>query len=78
MNYSKFFFSMTQAQQDRYALRAGTTGNYLRTHVFVPLKRRKIPRRDKIESLVKAAKGAVSMDDVLSFLYKSKNGKQAA
>lgn len=78
MKYSKFFFSMTRTQQDGYALSAGTTGDYLRTHVFVPLKRRKIPRKDKIDSLVSAAKGAITLDDVLAYLYKSEEARHAA
>lgn len=78
MNYIEFFFSMDREAQDRYAIKANTTGDYLRTHIFVPIERRKIPRRQKIESLVDATDGACSIDDVLDFLYKSENAKNEA
>ena len=78
MKYSNFFFSMTRIQQDEYALKAGTTGDYLRTHIFVPMKRRKIPRKDKIDALVTAASSAITLDDVLAYLYKSEEAKNAA
>jgi hypothetical protein len=78
MKYSKFFFSMSRAQQDEYAKRADTTGDYLRIHVFAPIERRKIPRREKIELLVSATGGKCSLDDVLEYLYKSSEAKTAA
>lgn len=77
MEYSKYFFDMSEVEQDEYAIRAGTTGRYLRTHVLVPSVRRKIPRRDKIEGLVNATCGACTIDDVLSYLYKTEDAKAA-
>lgn len=77
MNYQKYFQSLNKDSQDVYASRALTTGAYLRTHIFVPKIRRKIPRPDLIERLAEASNGNVSMDDVLSFLYKTEIDKAA-
>ena len=78
MNYSKYFFSMSRNKQDLYAIAAGTTGDYLRTHVFAPMERRKIPRKEMINALVTATKGKCSLDDVLEYLYKSEEARTAA
>lgn len=78
MKYSNFFFSLSREQQDRYARHAETTGDYLRTHVFAPMERRKIPRKEKIELLVSATDGKCSLDDVLEYLYKTSEAKTAA
>ena len=71
MKYLNYFTSLSKEDQDSYAVRAGTTGAYLRTHVFAPKERRKIPRPDLIKKLADATKKKVSFDDVLSFLYKN-------
>jgi hypothetical protein len=68
---------LTEEQQDKYASKAGTTGRYLRTHIFVKQERRKIPRKPMIDGLVAATKGRCSLDDVLEYLYKEENAKAA-
>ena len=78
MKYIKYFFSMTESEQNEYAVNAGTTGDYLRSHIFVPMERRKIPRKELIRDLVSASNEKVSLDDVLDFLYKSESGRRAA
>ena len=69
---------MSSDKQDDYAIKAGTTGAYLRTHVLVPIKRRKIPRPDLIERLVEATNGKVSKAELLNFLYDEDINKSAA
>jgi fatty acid/phospholipid biosynthesis enzyme len=71
MNYKKYFLELSKEAQDNYAVNAGTTGTYLRTHIFVSKSRRKIPRPDLIERLSKATNGKASMTDVLAFLYQT-------
>lgn len=78
MDYAKYFFSMTKPEQDRYAKASGTNGVYLRTHIFVPAVRRKIPRKDLITSLTDNTNGKCTITDVLTFLYTAETGKAVA
>ncbi len=78
MKYLNYFFGLDQQQQQQYALRCGTTLAYLTTHIFVNKSRRKIPRRNLIDSLWKNSRGAIDLDDVLEFLYKEEEGRKAA
>lgn len=78
MNLLDYFNSLeSQEAKKNYAEKAGTTLPYLVTHIFVPQRRRKIPRKRLVLGLAKASDGVVSLDDVLEFLYKTEIDKAA-
>lgn len=62
MRLSDFIAGMTREQQDEYAVRCGTTGIYLRTHI-VPA--RKECRKELREAMAEQSGGAVSLLEVL-------------
>jgi hypothetical protein len=66
--FRKFFLGLSLQEQDAYAKRAGTTVNYIRTHlVYVPP--RKTPRPPLLRALAYASSGRLSLDDVLEHFY---------
>jgi len=61
---------------DQYAINAGTTANYLKTHLICSPPR-KIPRKKLLKSLAEASEGNVSFQEVLDHFYKSKTTASA-
>jgi len=69
MDFKTFFLCLSQDEQERFAVSAGTTTGYIRTHLIAPLERRKTPRRELIESLVKAGQGKFTRDELLEWFF---------
>lgn len=66
MKLREYIESLSQEEQDEYAIRAGTTGNHLRMHLKHA---RKIPRLDLMMGLWEGSKGRVSRQEVLDHFY---------
>jgi len=70
MKLLSYIESLSEAEQDDYAVRAGTTGKYLRAHIKYA---RKIARPVLIDGLCSASKGKVSRKEVLNHFYAEEN-----
>ena len=68
MDYREWFLSLSEAQRDAYAQRAGTTAGYIRVHL---IGRRKIPRPALLNKLADASDGKWTVAKLLAFFYKS-------
>ena len=63
MSLSQYISGLSEAEQDAYAERCGTTGKYLRAHIKGATR---TPRPGLMRALAAESHGAVSMDAVLS------------
>jgi len=70
MNLRTYFRSLDAAAQEEFARRAGTTANYIRSHLACEPPR-KIPRQRLLEGLVQASDGALSLTDLVDYFYRS-------
>ena len=61
MKLSDYIDSMTEAEQNAYALRCGTTGKYLRGHIKFATR---VPRAALMKALSANSGGAVSSAEV--------------
>lgn len=68
MNLRTYFRALTPAQQEKFAIKAGTTANYIRTHLLCDPPR-KIPRQRLLEGFVAASKGELTRESLLSYFY---------
>ena len=75
MTFQEFINSMTEAEQDAYAVRCGTTGHNLRAHVKWA---RKVSRRDRIYAYSENSNGCVSHRAVLLHFYPERLGHDDA
>lgn len=62
MTLSKYISGLSEAEQDAYAERCGTTGKYLRGHIKCATR---VPRPALMRALAAESHGVVSLDDVL-------------
>lgn len=69
MRFPDYFSSLDEPAQEDYAERAGTTANYIRTHLLAPIQRRKTPRRELFEALILASNGDVSRSELFEHFY---------
>lgn len=77
MQLIPYFDSLSEAEQEAYAGRCGTTAKYLSTHImYRPA--RKIPRRELMYALAEHSCGKVSFDDVLKHFYPKPEKKRVS
>jgi len=69
MKLDKYFRSLESGQQELFARSVGTTTGYLKAHVFAPISRRKIPRREMLDKIWLESGGNVSRSDALNYFY---------
>lgn len=68
MTFREFFSSLSELEQEVYARRAGTTANYVRTHLMSKPPR-KTPRRRLLLALAQESGGKVSQVEVLAHFF---------
>ena len=58
--FKEFFLGLTESEREALASSAGTTVNYIRTHLIAPAHRRKTPNKELMNRLAVACaeKGA--------------------
>lgn len=61
MTFPEFINGLTEAEQDAYAERCGTTGNYLRAHLKGASR---VPRPDLMKKLAAESHGSVTRDQI--------------
>lgn len=61
MSLSQYISGLSEAEQDDYAARVGTTGKYLRGHIKFATR---IPRPALMKALANESHGQVTTDDV--------------
>lgn len=69
MKFKDFISSMSDAQLDAYALRCGTSANYLRGHLKGGTR---VPRAKLLNALWQNSKGKVSKQDVFEHFLSPK------
>lgn len=70
--FKDFYLSLTDPQREALAARAGTTTNYIRTHLIAPARRRKTPNKDLMNDLAIACTEAGAPFDkaqLLEYFY---------
>ncbi|MCK0153880.1 hypothetical protein MWU49_09205 [Alcanivorax sp. S6407] len=75
MTLYEYIDGLTEAEQDAYAGRCGTTGKYLRGHIKGATR---IPRPALMKALSVESSGEVSLDDVFRHFGLLETGKSAA
>jgi hypothetical protein len=68
-DFKKFFLDLTPTERDAFANRAGTTADYIETHLIAKVSRRQIPRKELMEGLAKSGEGCFTYAELLSFFY---------
>lgn len=72
MDFKRYFYELSPSGREAFAERAGTTVGYIQCHLIT---RRKIPRPGKMQRLVAASQNNVTLDDLLTYFYKSPRQK---
>jgi hypothetical protein len=67
MSLKEYINSLTEKEQDAYAIRCGTTGKYLRAHIRYA---RKECRKDLRKALSRESNGVVTEQEVLDHFFK--------
>lgn len=66
MQYQRYLRSLTTAELEAYAARAGTSVGYIRNAIR---NANKIPRPDLLNRLLSATEGEVSREEILEHFY---------
>lgn len=66
MDWKAWYRSLTAAERDAYAERAGTKRAYIETKLIF---KKAIPRPDLMQKLADASLGRVRYDDLVRFFY---------
>lgn len=74
MNYKTYFRSLDQAGREAHAKRANTSAEYINIHL---ISKRKIPRKELMQSLANASEGNCSYQDLINYFYLDE-GEEAA
>jgi hypothetical protein len=67
MDFKRYFYALSPSDREAFAEHAGTSVGYIQCHLIT---RRKIPRPEKMQRLVAASHGHVTLDDLLTYFYK--------
>jgi hypothetical protein len=65
-NFRSFYLDKSKEQRAVYAKEAGTTTNYIETHLVTGYK---IPRKKLVAGLVGASKGQITVMNLINFFY---------
>ena len=68
MNFKTYFRNLAREDREAYAVKAGTSANYIDNHL---VSKNKIPRKKLMESLAAASNGKLSYSDIVDYFYKS-------
>lgn len=68
MDFKRYFYALSPFGREAFAERAGTTVGHIRCYLIT---RRKIPRPEKMQRLIAASHDNVTLDDLLTYFYKS-------
>lgn len=66
MKFKNYFLSLSEQEQCAYAARAQVSRQYIQVHLLKP---RRVPRPKTMAGLVRAARGAVSWEEMLQHFY---------
>lgn len=69
MNIDEYYKSLNPAGKKAFADRAGTTTNYIETHLLAPVRRRRTPRRELFNALVEASNYMVTREELFDWFY---------
>jgi len=64
--FRDYFLSLSKKEQQAFADTAGTTTNYIRTHLIT---RYKVPRRELMSRLSAATNGHIDVTAMTNFFY---------
>jgi len=67
MKPEEYWKSLTTREKETYAVRAGSSFNYLNKHIFKPSGRSRNPKPNLIIRLASASEGNVSLEDAINF-----------
>jgi hypothetical protein len=79
-DFRSFFLSLSDADRERFAARAGASADYIRIHLIAPPQRRKIPRKLLVDKLVRACAefgASFSKEQLLAYFYETAEGPHA-
>lgn len=68
-DFQQYILNLSQQKLEEFATEAGTTVNYLKRHLIY---KKKTPRPDAIELMVKASNGDFSKAQFIQWLYELK------
>ena len=68
MDFDTYYRQLDRDARRKFAERAGTSPEYIEIHL---LPRKKMPRKNKMESLAKASRGALSYEKVVEYFLLS-------
>lgn len=68
-DFRRWWLGLPADERERFAREAGTTPEYVRIHLIAPLARRKTPRRELMDAMVRAGAGRFSREDLLSWFF---------
>lgn len=65
-DFFKYISEMSDEKLNEFAQQSGTTSNYIKRHLIY---KKKIPRPEMIDALVRASDGSFSKHDFISWIY---------
>jgi hypothetical protein len=68
-DFHRWYLGLTAEERARFASAAGTSPEYIRCHLIGPLRRRKTPRRELLDGLVRAAEGRFTREQLLGWFF---------